>query len=117
MARQRLAAHQKKARRQEASLALIDESGLLMAPLVRRTWAPRGQTPDLDQNSDLVRALLCIFVGTSLCLLCKRVISFLPRSFRITVLPPVCVIHKANRTIEAAVSPPESFLLIGSLRI
>jgi transposase len=29
---------------------LIDESGLLMAPLVRRTWAPRGQTPKLVQK-------------------------------------------------------------------
>jgi hypothetical protein len=46
----RLAAHQKKARRQHAHIALIDESGLLMAPLVRRTWAPRGQTPDLFQR-------------------------------------------------------------------
>jgi hypothetical protein len=27
----------------------MDESGLLMAPLVRRTWAPRGQTPKLEQ--------------------------------------------------------------------
>jgi transposase len=39
----------KKARRQGAHLALIDESGLLMAPLARRTWAPRGQTPSLAQ--------------------------------------------------------------------
>jgi hypothetical protein len=46
-----LAAHQKKARRQGAHIALIDESGLLMAPLVRRTWAPRGQTPDMVQKS------------------------------------------------------------------
>jgi transposase len=30
---------------------LIDESGLLMAPLTRRTWAPRGQTPALAQRS------------------------------------------------------------------
>jgi transposase len=42
---------QKKARRQGAYLALIDESGLLMAPLVRRTLAPRGQTPILAQKS------------------------------------------------------------------
>jgi DDE superfamily endonuclease len=46
----RLAAHQKKARRQRAKIALIDESGLLMAPLVRRTWAPRGHTPDFVQQ-------------------------------------------------------------------
>src|SRR4051812_24822038 len=39
-----------KARRQHARIALIDESGLLMAPLVRRTWAPRGQTPDFVQR-------------------------------------------------------------------
>jgi hypothetical protein len=45
-----VAAHQKKARRQGAHLALIDESGLLMGPLVRRTWAPRGQTPALLQE-------------------------------------------------------------------
>jgi hypothetical protein len=45
-----VAAHQKKARRQGAHLALIDESGLLMAPLVRRTWAPRGQPPTLEQS-------------------------------------------------------------------
>jgi len=40
----------KKARRQGAHLALIDESGLLMAPLVRRTWALRGRTPSLGQR-------------------------------------------------------------------
>ena len=45
-----MAAHQKKARRQGAHLAVIDESGLLMAPLVRRTWAPRGQAPALVQR-------------------------------------------------------------------
>jgi transposase len=30
---------------------VIDESGLLMAPLVRRTWAPREKTPQLVQRS------------------------------------------------------------------
>ncbi len=39
----------RKARRQGARLVQIDESGLLMAPLARRTWAPRGQTPSLTQ--------------------------------------------------------------------
>lgn len=28
----------------------IDEAGFLMAPLVRRTWSPRGQTPVLRQR-------------------------------------------------------------------
>lgn len=41
----------RKARRQGAHIVLIDESGLLMAPLARRTWAPRGQTPRLVQKS------------------------------------------------------------------
>lgn len=36
--------------RLKASLVFIDESGLLMAPLVRRTWAPVGQTPVLYQR-------------------------------------------------------------------
>jgi len=45
-----MASDQKKARRRHAYLVLIDESGLLMAPLVRRTWAWRGRTPILQQR-------------------------------------------------------------------
>ncbi len=37
----------KNADRIGATIVFIDESGFLMAPLVRRTWAPRGQTPML----------------------------------------------------------------------
>src|ERR1051325_6880367 len=60
-----MAAHQKKAHGQRAALVLIDESGLLMAPLVRRTWAPRGQTPILKQRGKhrervSVAAALCL---------------------------------------------------------
>jgi putative transposase len=40
-----LAADSKKARAEHAHIALIDETGLLLNPLVRRSWAPRGQTP------------------------------------------------------------------------
>jgi hypothetical protein len=46
-----VAARQKKATRLTAWLVFIDESGLLMAPFVRRTWAPRGQTPLLSQRT------------------------------------------------------------------
>jgi transposase len=45
-----VAPHQKKARRLNASFVFIDESGLLLAPVVRRTWAPCGQTPILYQR-------------------------------------------------------------------
>ncbi|MCU0878833.1 MAG: transposase [Pirellulaceae bacterium] len=30
-------------------MVLVDESGFMLQPLVRRTWAPTGQTPVLDQ--------------------------------------------------------------------
>jgi transposase len=41
----------KKASRLKAFLVFIDESGLLMAPLVRRSWAPCGYTPILYQRT------------------------------------------------------------------
>lgn len=40
----------KEAAKRSARIAIIDESGLLMAPLVRRSWAPRGQPPSLRQR-------------------------------------------------------------------
>jgi transposase len=46
-----LASSKKNARRLKAHLVFLDESGLMMAPLVRRTWAPRGQTPVLYQRT------------------------------------------------------------------
>src|SRR5687768_5543699 len=32
-------------RKERSHLVFIDETGFMMAPLVRRTWAPRGKTP------------------------------------------------------------------------
>jgi len=46
----RVAADPKKGRRLKAHLVFLDESGLLLAPLVRRSWAPRGQTPVFYQR-------------------------------------------------------------------
>jgi transposase len=42
-----VALHQKKAERLGAHLIFIDESGFLLIPNVKRTWAPRGQTPTI----------------------------------------------------------------------
>jgi transposase len=38
---------QKKLARLKARLICLDETGFMMAPLLRRTWAPRGETPCL----------------------------------------------------------------------
>jgi putative transposase len=45
-----MAASQKRATDQRAHLVLIDESGMMLAPLVRRTLAPAGQTPLIRQK-------------------------------------------------------------------
>jgi putative transposase len=50
LAGRRLGADKKKAHDDSAHLVLIDESGLLMAPLVRRSQAPRGHPPILEQQ-------------------------------------------------------------------
>jgi transposase len=47
MAATHLAAHKKRATRRRAALAFLDESGFSERPSVRRTWAPRAQTPVL----------------------------------------------------------------------
>lgn len=40
-----MALGRKKTREHHWSIVLIDESGFMLQPVVRRTWAPRGQTP------------------------------------------------------------------------
>ena len=47
MENQALAAAKKNARRRHAWLVFEDESGVSQQPVVRRTWAPRGETPIL----------------------------------------------------------------------
>jgi putative transposase len=46
-----VAADKKSVARRRAHLVLIDESGFLMSPLVRRTLAPRGKTPILKTKA------------------------------------------------------------------
>ena len=47
MAERGVVSDQKKALREGRSIVFIDESGFMLQPLVRRTWAPRGKTPVL----------------------------------------------------------------------
>jgi hypothetical protein len=47
MGRNEMADSKKNARRQKAWILFQDESGISERPPVRRTWAPRGQTPIL----------------------------------------------------------------------
>ncbi|WZP01022.1 IS630 family transposase [Isosphaeraceae bacterium EP7] len=47
MGRRGLAPDRKKARDEGSHVVLIDESGFFLNPAVRRTWAPKGQTPVL----------------------------------------------------------------------
>ena len=46
-----MASSPKRAKDQRAHLVLIDEIGMMMAPLVRRSLAPAGQTPVLKQKA------------------------------------------------------------------
>ncbi len=46
-----MAAHKKKAARLKAFIVFIDESGLMMSPLLRRSWSPTGKTPVLHQRT------------------------------------------------------------------
>lgn len=45
-----MAKHPKRARRLGAHIVFIDESGLLLSPLVRRSLAPKGETPVLEHQ-------------------------------------------------------------------
>ena len=50
MEEQRVGSDQEKTRRLGAHLAFVDESGFLLIPTVRRTWAPKGKTPLLRHS-------------------------------------------------------------------
>jgi transposase len=55
----------REARRRGAHLVFLDESGFLLTPSVRRTWAPRGRTPVLGawDRRDRISAISSITVS------------------------------------------------------
>ena len=60
-----LGCHQKKTQRLNAHLVFVDETGFLLIPNVRRTWAPRGQTPILRHRyqRDKISAISAVTVS------------------------------------------------------
>jgi hypothetical protein len=69
--------HQGNARRRRACLVFFDESGVILLPNVRRTWARRGQPPVLRHRFNWKRAsmaaALCYGVGGGGAQLCFHV--------------------------------------------
>jgi hypothetical protein len=55
----------KTARQRDAHLVFLDESGFMLTPTVRRTWAPRGSKPVLDcwDRRDRLSAISCLTVS------------------------------------------------------
>lgn len=51
--------------RRQAHLIFLDEAGFMLTPTVRRTLAPRGQTPVLPawQRHDRISAISCVTLG------------------------------------------------------
>jgi transposase len=59
-----VAPYKKKASRLGAHIVFIDESGFLLIPPVRKTWAPRGKTPVLHHHQ--LRNRLSVISGISI---------------------------------------------------
>ena len=86
---------------------------VLLAPLFELF----DESRDMEQGNDFVLAILCVFVSAGLFLLCRRLLSVLFQLFLTARVSPIKVFQAANRSIEATPSPPESLLLLNSLRI
>src|SRR5437660_2510503 len=58
-----LAGDKKKARRRKAWILFQDESGVSQRPSIRRTWAPKGQTPVLIHAFNWSKMSVCAAIG------------------------------------------------------
>ena len=58
-----LARGKKNARRWKAWILFYDESGISQRPSIRRTWAPRGETPVLIHSFNWKKLLVCLAFG------------------------------------------------------
>jgi transposase len=58
-----MAGSKKNARRQKAWIFFQDESGVSQRPSIRRTWAPKGETPVLIHAFNWSKMSICAAVG------------------------------------------------------
>jgi len=65
VAREGVAANKKGAKRELAPIVFSDESGFMLQPVRRRTWAPSGQTPIQDAWDRHDRLSAIAFIGVS----------------------------------------------------
>ena len=72
---------------------------------------------DVEQGTDFVLMLLCIFVSIGLFTLCRRLVSLLFQLFIIAKVAEYVSGSLPNQPIQVAVSPPKSLAALGSLRI
>ena len=97
----------------KATIAFLDESGLMLQPLVRRTWAPVGQTPILvhsarrnrrvsaigaftiSPNARRLNARVALHPNKTIC--SAEVIAFLRRLLR-SVRGPIIVVWDRSNT-------------------
>jgi transposase len=78
-----MASNKKGAQERSATLAFLDESGFSLKPSVRRTWAPRGETPQIKthfnwKRLNVVGSLICQSDGSQ----ADLVLSFQPKSIK-----------------------------------
>ena len=59
----------RRTRQRDAHLVFLDESGFMLTPTVRRTWAPRGSKPVLNcwDRRDRISAISCITTSPKAC--------------------------------------------------
>ena len=86
---------------------------VLFAPL----FESFDRSQDMEQGTDLVLALLCVFVSVGLFTVCKRIISFVLELLVTGTIPTDIQIHFSSRSIQVEILPPEHPILPGTLRI
>ncbi len=72
---------------------------------------------DVEQGTDFVLMLLCVFVAVGLFTLCRRLVSRFFQLLIIAKVPERASGSLPTRSIRVADAPPESLALLGSLRI